>query len=212
MTRNSLPDTMPRMPETDEHRSTRGNGLLEAFLARRRHAKARLLLSAMRSCESVLDLGCGQYPLLLSSLPIPRRIGIDRAPGNTKAEGITVHTQDLCTHTRLPFEDASFDAVTMLATLEHLQPEQIADLMRDVHRVLKPGGRFIFTTPHLIGSPVLWVMTILGMVSKEEIEEHHTLFTKSRLLSLMTESGFHRSKVHVHSFQCGLNIYGFAEK
>ena len=45
---------------------------------------------------------------------------------------------------RLPFEDASFDAVTAMDFLEHI--DRPAEFIREVSRVLRPGGRFFFHT------------------------------------------------------------------
>jgi SAM-dependent methyltransferase len=53
------------------------------------------------------------------------------------------------TITRLPFADNSFDLVTANMVVEHLdQPEE---QFREVGRVLKPGGVFIFHTPNARG-------------------------------------------------------------
>jgi ubiquinone/menaquinone biosynthesis C-methylase UbiE len=49
----------------------------------------------------------------------------------------------------LPFEASSFDLVTANMVVEHLdRPE---DQFREVYRVLRPGGRFIFHTPNAHG-------------------------------------------------------------
>lgn len=45
---------------------------------------------------------------------------------------------------RLPFADASFDAVTNIESSHHYSA--ITDFYRDVHRVLAPGGRFLYAT------------------------------------------------------------------
>jgi ubiquinone/menaquinone biosynthesis C-methylase UbiE len=46
---------------------------------------------------------------------------------------------------KLDFPDHHFDFVTMLAVIEHMDnPEEI---FQEVYRVLRPQGRFIFTTP-----------------------------------------------------------------
>ncbi|MBQ1351517.1 MAG: class I SAM-dependent methyltransferase [Oscillospiraceae bacterium] len=45
------------------------------------------------------------------------------------------------------FTDASFDAVYTFHLLMHLEPSVIAGIFREVHRILKPGGRFIFDIP-----------------------------------------------------------------
>ncbi|MCF8881061.1 class I SAM-dependent methyltransferase, partial [Hyphobacterium sp. SN044] len=48
---------------------------------------------------------------------------------------------------QLPFADESFDLVVCLWVLEHLRsPENV---LREVRRVLRPGGHFVFLTPNL---------------------------------------------------------------
>jgi SAM-dependent methyltransferase len=49
--------------------------------------------------------------------------------------------------TRLPFRDASMDAIVCLEVIEHVRdPEQ---LLAEIHRVLKPGGRALMSMPFL---------------------------------------------------------------
>jgi SAM-dependent methyltransferase len=47
---------------------------------------------------------------------------------------------------RMPFPDASFDVVICFEGLEHLAEQQA--FVEEVHRVLRPGGVFIASTPH----------------------------------------------------------------
>lgn len=46
----------------------------------------------------------------------------------------------------LPFADGTFDCVISFQVIEHIQRDR--DFVREVHRVLKPGGRLIVTTPN----------------------------------------------------------------
>ena len=47
---------------------------------------------------------------------------------------------------QLPFADGSFDLVTANMVMEHI--EQPQELLKEVRRVLVPGGRFVFFTPY----------------------------------------------------------------
>ena len=46
----------------------------------------------------------------------------------------------------LPFADASFDYVVSFQVIEHIAKDK--EFVREVHRVLKPGGKFIVSTPN----------------------------------------------------------------
>jgi len=61
-------------------------------------------------------------------------------PKNCEFARVNLETQPL------PWEDASVDAITCMHLVEHLQTVQ--PLMREVARLLKPGGRVYFETPH----------------------------------------------------------------
>lgn len=47
--------------------------------------------------------------------------------------------------TDLPFVDGSFDGITSIETLEHI--EDINSALKELHRCLKPGGRLILSMP-----------------------------------------------------------------
>ena len=48
---------------------------------------------------------------------------------------------------RLPFRDGSFDAVYSMGTIEHFRETETA--LREIHRVLRPGGRAVVGVPNL---------------------------------------------------------------
>lgn len=57
------------------------------------------------------------------------------------------HTDVVADAHRLPFADASFEAVVTLNTFEHLHSPELA--AAEVRRVLKPGGRLVLQTAFL---------------------------------------------------------------
>ncbi len=48
----------------------------------------------------------------------------------------------------LPFKDNTFDYAFMVEVIEHMPPELEAKALSEIKRVLKPGGKFIMTTPN----------------------------------------------------------------
>lgn len=51
-----------------------------------------------------------------------------------------------CAVPPLPFEDESFDCVVSFQVIEHIRRDK--EFVSEVYRVLKPGGRFIVSTPN----------------------------------------------------------------
>ena len=81
----------------------------------------------------VLDVGCGDRPY---AELFPDAVGFD-VPGNPHAD---LHGAI----DAIPVEDASFDVVLCLQVLEHV-PDPAAAI-RELHRVVRPGGRVLLTT------------------------------------------------------------------
>ena len=48
----------------------------------------------------------------------------------------------------LPFQSGTFDAVDLVEVIEHIENQ--AQLIREIRRVLKPGGRVLISTPNIL--------------------------------------------------------------
>lgn len=79
---------------------------------------------------------------------VPRVVGVDLDLPALRNHR-TIRHRVGASITRLPFPDRSFDLVTAAMVVEHLD-EPIGSF-REVCRVLRPGGRFVFHTPNVRG-------------------------------------------------------------
>ena len=59
--------------------------------------------------------------------------------------------------TRLPFADATFDTVVTSEVLEHIQDDVTA--IKELHRVLKPGGTLGVTVPTWLPEKINWMLS-----------------------------------------------------
>ena len=64
----------------------------------------------------------------------------------------------------LPFADGSFDCALMGDVIEHLPWEVAVDALRDVRRVLRPGGVLLVHT-----SPNKWFATVVMPVARRAL-------------------------------------------
>lgn len=196
---------------------TRGHGLLESFLARKRAGIANKLIPSNLRDGSVLDVGCGSYPTFLKNTRFTRRFGVDRVldASTIKAlqeEGICLGLFDADTEEHLPFEDDYFSAVTMLAVYEHLAEERLRLLLQDIRRVLRPKGVFVMTTPAHWTDPVLTVMSSVGLISREELEEHKRSHRHADIRPRLEAAGFEAGRMRMGYFEARMNIWAVAEK
>jgi len=206
------------MPAVPAHgaspRPTRGAGLLERFLARLRHRAALALMPAPAPGAAILDIGCGAWPVLLLETRYDRKFGLDPLAGTVPGvpPGIEMKALRLAGPVTLPYPDGAFVCVVSLAVLEHLDQGSLPSLAAEIRRVLAPGGRVVITTPHAVADPLLHALARMGLASREEIEEHQTLFRRRDLRALLLAGGFPEAGVRVGSFLLGLNIVALADK
>ena len=200
---------------TEETRYTRGHGLLEPFLARRRARIANRLIPERLRSGRILDIGCGSYPYFLSHTSFREKYAIDQlppAPAGPESRDIAWHTLDLNAAPRLPFPEGHFSAVTLLAVVEHLDPGSLVQLLREVHRVLAPDGRVVITTPAPWSDGLLHAMARVRLVSAEEIEEHVYAYTQALLGWYFGKADFPMEKIRSGYFELGLNMWATAER
>lgn len=192
---------------------TRGHGLLEGFLAGKRRRRADALIPDESRAGRLLDIGCGSYPVFLLGTRFNERYGLDRvAPVDLSDAGMTLVAHDVADGSGLPFERGFFDVVTMLAVFEHLEPAVLARLLREIHRVLRPGGAYVMTTPARWTEEILKLMASLRLVSQEEVSEHKATYLSREIGSLLVEAGFDAGRIRQGSFEAGMNLWAVAEK
>src|SRR5262245_23900900 len=106
--------------EHDRRHVTRGAGRLEYWLAQQRAQMADQLIDQGHRSGRILDIGCGRFPYFLAHVNMAERIGIDRGVGEAAPGRADIKLYDLdVTQTKaLPFDDTSFDVVSMLAVIE----------------------------------------------------------------------------------------------
>jgi len=118
-------------------------------------------------------------------------------------EGIKVDVVDLNRGT-LPYPDGHFDVITFTEVAEHL--ENYRAIVREIHRVLKPGGVVVITTPNVLNmksrmrflTTGFWSMfgpLHVGETSIESAGGHITPIAYPYLAHALMGAGFDMPKV-----------------
>lgn len=154
------------------------------FVARR-HLIATLLgdYSGDNRSMSLLNIGCGTGAMLDELEHFGTVIGADfaeEALGFCKTRGHNLGNKyRLCRADarHLPFAGSSFDTVTAMDIIEHIDKDNLA--MTEIARVLKPGGRLFATVPAFMS---LWS-------GHDEALHHYRRYTVPHFRKLTTENG-----------------------
>ncbi|OGD79204.1 hypothetical protein A2368_00480 [Candidatus Collierbacteria bacterium RIFOXYB1_FULL_49_13] len=179
---------------------------LDQFIAHLRYTRLHKLIPPN---SRVLDLGCGYHANFLNSIStnIQHGTGIDLAVGRPARPNLQLLS--LSTDAKLPFKNASFDVITALAIIEHV--EHPHTMLREVYRLLRPGGKLLLTTPSLYGKPLLDALSLLRLISRAEILDHKRYYLPLTLRNALIQTGF--TTPVVRSFgPLWLNILGVATK
>jgi SAM-dependent methyltransferase len=101
--------------------------------------------------DRIVDLGCaaGAVTHFLSELGC-EVVGVDAEPrAIEKARSLFPQLEFVLADVRtLPFNDASFDKAVAADLVEHLDDETFRAMLRELRRVLVPGGTFTLYTPN----------------------------------------------------------------
>ena len=166
--------------------------------------------------ENWLDLGCGHHLLPEWRLAEEKKliakanqvIGLDYdLPSLVKHR--TIKTKVQGSATELPFAEGLFEIVTANMVVEHLDDPQVQ--FREVNRVLKPGGLFIFHTPNEYGHFSMMRKMVPGFAVKklsklldgrdaeDVFEVHYKANNEKAIEKLAKETGFETKEIKLVS-------------
>ncbi len=111
----------------------------------------KFLLKAIPAGAAALNIGVGSGRFedlaqekgvdIYALDPVPKSIETLQSRLGLGEKARSGYSQDI------PFPDSTFDFVVASEVLEHLSPEITAATLKEIRRVLKPGGAFIGTVP-----------------------------------------------------------------
>lgn len=163
------------------------------------YKKAILCLIEENKNATVLDLGCGDYKRLtekvVKAIGSPHIYGIDLDIGRT-SEGMITFQGDL--NKEFPIGVRRFDVIIASQIIEHLGNTD--GFLKEMHRVLKPTGYAIISTPNLAA----WYNRLYLLLGKQpepckvsddmypdyEKPGHLRIFTKNELVKVLKFHGF----------------------
>ncbi len=103
----------------------------------------------------------------------------------------------------------NWDAITMLAVLEHIPDQEQANIAEACYELLRPEGRVIITVPAHAVDHILSVLKFFRLIDGMSLEEHHG-FAPTDTLGIFASPRF--SLVQHSKFQLGLNHIFVFEK
>lgn len=173
---------MPRTPSHPlaVHPLDHHTGSLECSLppSERTYLTILMLEQSLRQCApyargQLLDVGCGQRPYEKTFFSGAQKYtGCDYLSDRSRPDVV-------CSALDLTFPDNAFDTVTSTEVLEHV-PDPLRAL-REMQRVLKPGGHLILSTP------MYW--------PRHEVPYDFFRYPYDGMLHLVQESGFELVKI-----------------
>ncbi|MEU6410854.1 methyltransferase domain-containing protein [Microbispora sp. NPDC046933] len=159
-------------------------------------ARHTMGILAPRPGERVLDAGCGTGRNLAAMIDAGAHpTGIDYSSGmlgvaRLRHPEVPVHEADL--EAPYPFPDETFDAVLCALVAEHL--DRPLDALREMRRVLRPGGRLVLSVFH----PDMAAAGVTARFEKDGVVYRlgANPYTIDDYEKLFAEAGFHLKNRH----------------
>lgn len=154
-----------------------------------------------------MEVGCGDAALTKAIAPfVASSIGVDVTPKLVDFQD-AAPSFSFCKTNGVAFEipTASVDVVYSNQLMEHLHTEDAAEQLEDVFRILKPGGRYICSTPNRLTGP----HDISCYFGYEPIGLHMREYDHRSLSRLFRRVGFSRvlGNITIKGFALSLPIW-----
>lgn len=159
-----------------------------AAAARTIAAQMRLVDFALRPDTEFLEFGAGSGAFSREvARKVARSTALEVCSQSETTEGVPENYRMLLHDGQLiPLPDGSTDVAFSYQVLEHLHPDDIDLHLGEMHRVLRPGGVYILSTPHDLSGP----HDISRYFGRKLKTFHLKEWTYTELSSLMRRAGF----------------------
>lgn len=144
----------------------------------------RSFINTLCQNKKILDIGCGEGVFVE-----------DFAKEGWDIQGLDLNYESQYVRRgsvlKLPFEDATLDAVMLLDVFEHLAFRDQMPALAEIHRVLKKGGLFFTSIPNLAHLNSRFMLALKGRLDRTDHELDHPgerPYQENRFL--LQESGF----------------------
>jgi SAM-dependent methyltransferase len=154
--------------------------------------RVQMLSDHLRPGITILEIGCGtgyftreltQRGADIVAIDVSPDL-LEIAKAKSSAPNVRYEIQNACA---LTYSDATFDSVVGSSILHHLE---IEEALREIYRVLKPGGTIYFTEPNMLNPQIAiqknvpWIKRRLGDSPDE------TAFFRWSLRRLLEQTGY----------------------
>lgn len=136
----------------------------------------------------IIDVGCGRFSLQPAVRGARRYIGVDGVAYPGIPEDANLILADL--DGALPLADGSGDVVVSVETIEHLENPRA--LMRELARIVRPGGTVVVTTPNQLSALSLLTLVVrqrFGAFQDVHYPAHRTALLPVDLQRIAAEAG-----------------------
>jgi 2-polyprenyl-3-methyl-5-hydroxy-6-metoxy-1,4-benzoquinol methylase len=148
------------------------------------------LLAARRASGTLVDVGCGTGCLWRAlQRRFTRCVGIDAIRYDELPADVEFRRADL-DRDPLPLEDAGVDAAVAVEVIEHLENPRA--FVRELTRVVRPGGWIVITTPNQLSLLSLITLAAKGRFSAFQdnaYPAHRTALLEIDLRRIASECG-----------------------
>jgi 2-polyprenyl-3-methyl-5-hydroxy-6-metoxy-1,4-benzoquinol methylase len=159
--------------------------------------RVKMLGSHLRPAMSVLELGCGTGHFTrelarsgadVAAIDVSPEL-LEIAKANCSAPNIRYEIQNAYA---LNYPDATFDSVVGSSVLHHLE---IEPAIREIYRVLKPGGTIFFTEPNMLNPQIAIQKNVIWVKRKLGDSPDETAFFRWTLQRRLEQRGYREVRI-----------------